>query len=288
VNFYYTLLKESGYPGFLISAYDVFHNENRNAIINDFNNVTDNSNTFTLMDSGNYEAFWHKDKEWSEDKFESILKDIRSDICFSYDVFYKKESIKEYSRKTALLTLKAASMQAFGTTVPIIHGTKENIPEIVKGVTDEIFPEIIGFAEKDLGSSLLERAHTIKTIRDVIDRKTDDVPIHILGTGNPTSLMLYSLCGADLFDGLEWCKNAISSSNAHVYHFVQRELFECDCEACAAEKNVYARAAMLHNLIFYDNFLSEIRAALAEGDINELVSKYLPKHIQAKIIEMVG
>ena len=288
INEYFNTLITSSYPGFLISAYDIYHNEDRKSLIKDVSSITE-SEVFTLLDSGNYEAFWNKDKEWDLKKFESVLNPITVDMSFSFDVYGEDgKDIDTHVKETVENSLITTSMMSYGTTVPIIHSDPKDFSETVRKVVESLYPEIIGITERDLGSSLLERAKTLKTIRDELSKVNVELPIHLLGTGNPVSLVVYSLCGADLFDGLEWCKCAANPDTGHLNHFIQKELVYCNCDACNSQDVSYEFQTMFHNLIFYKNLMNEIGGALKDGRESEILSKYLPKNVVPNVMKIAG
>ena len=282
VDEYLKLLMKIDYPGFLISAYDIDEYEDSDNLIKELNEISEKS-TFVLMDSGHYESFWNKDDEWTFKKFEQILKKAQVDLCFSYDIFWNDKKVSEHIKDTIKYTAMTGGIQSSGITIPIIHGIPKNFPLIVKGVVEGINPEIIGITERELGFSLIERAETLFNIRKELAKINRDIPIHLLGAGNPISILVYSLCGADFFDALEWCKNVVDPKTAHLYHFAQMDLIECDCKACKLEKLSYPVKVITHNLIFYEKFLETIRDSIQKGKSEHLLNKYLPKHIISKI-----
>lgn len=285
---YFNLLKKVSYPGFLISSYDIYKDEKKELLIKEISEISEMS-IFTLMDSGNYESYWNNDAEWTIKQFESILKEITVDLCLSFDVFWEDgKNIQEHIKETIKYTAITASMQKLGTTIPIIHSDPENFPQIVNGVVEGISPQIIGITERELGASLIERGMNLKKIRDELDKIRTEVPIHLLGTGNPISLLVYTLCGGDLFDALEWCKNVVNPENGHLYHFAQKDLIKCNCKACRLDNIPYHLQTMSHNLIFYETFTEEIRQAIKKDEILGLLNKYLPKHIIPKVMEISG
>jgi len=129
---YVDLLKKVRYPGYLVSAYDIFYTKEKEKkdLINKVSESTEQG-IFTFLDSGNYESFWHNDSKWSMKNLESILSKITVDLCFSYDLFWNNKE-KEYIRETITLIAKTAALQKSGTTVPIIHSTPDLIPKIIK------------------------------------------------------------------------------------------------------------------------------------------------------------
>lgn len=280
---YFKLIQKTSYPAFLISAYDLYNSKEKANFIKDISAASQNG-FLVLMDSGHYEAYWHNDGNWTFDKFQGVLKNVEIDLCFSFDVFYdEKKKLKEHIKETIKYVAMTGGAQKSGITIPIIHSTPKDLPEVIKKVVEGINPEMIGITERELGDSLLERAKNLRFIRNELNKTRKDIPIHLLGTGNPTSLLIYFLCGADFFDALEWCKNVANPSNGHLYHFVQLDLIDCDCEICKIKNLSYPVRVTSHNLLFYKNFTDEIREAVISKNINKLLSKYLPNHIIPEI-----
>lgn len=65
---------------------------------------------------------------------------------------------------------------------------------------------IIGVTEKELGNSILERMQRIHKIRISLDLCKNKAPIHVFGSLDPITTILYFLAGAEIFDGLTWLK----------------------------------------------------------------------------------
>jgi hypothetical protein len=65
---------------------------------------------------------------------------------------------------------------------------------------------VVGATEIELGGSLLERCRSLVAIRDLLGATGSLTPIHVFGTITPGSLLAYFLCGADVFDGLNWLR----------------------------------------------------------------------------------
>jgi hypothetical protein len=60
-------------------------------------------------------------------------------------------------------------------------------------------PIFVAVPKRELGDGLLERARNVVRIRRRLDRLGYHCGLHLLGTGNPISILEYSLCGADTF-----------------------------------------------------------------------------------------
>ena len=76
----------------------------------------------------------------------------------------------------------------------------------IERVAKELDCNVIAVPERELGDGILERSKSVRRIRRVLDNTGRYRLIHILGTGNPYSILLLAAAGADLFDGLEWCR----------------------------------------------------------------------------------
>lgn len=69
---------------------------------------------------------------------------------------------------------------------------------------------IIGVTEKELGSSPRERCTNLIRLRLALRATGRDLPIHVFGSITPRAVLAYFLCGADIFDGLNWLRYEFS------------------------------------------------------------------------------
>ncbi|WP_160725010.1 hypothetical protein [Bacillus sp. USDA818B3_A] len=81
-----------------------------------------------------------------------------------------------------------------------------NVDNLILNINLLSYFDVIGFTEKELGNSIYERASSIYRIRKALTEAGLDTPIHIFGCIDPLSIVLYFLCGADIFDGLSWLR----------------------------------------------------------------------------------
>ncbi|MDX6559952.1 MAG: hypothetical protein QOF72_3001 [Blastocatellia bacterium] len=81
---------------------------------------------------------------------------------------------------------------------------------ILKHVTELRPFGILGFTEKELGDSILDRMETIARIRLGLDKELGSQAclIHIFGSLDPLTSCLYFASGAEIFDGLTWLRYA--------------------------------------------------------------------------------
>lgn len=285
VETYLDIILKLGYPGFLISSYDIAKlDTNQQEAITKRTAVIEKKGILGLLDSGHYEAFWYKDTKWSFGIFGNILSRFPTDLCFSYDVYCDgKTSLDTHLKETVASVYRTASIQSGTTTIPLLHCTESSYPTFARKIVEGLNPEIIGIPERELGQTIIERCENLKRIRDEVDKTGLDVPIHLLGTGNPVSILAYTVCGADLYDGLEWCKTVVDPQTAKLYHFIQKPLFECNCNACILKDVPYYLQTLAHNLIFYKEFTKEIRSAIEANDVDGILEKYFESSVAKKI-----
>lgn len=69
--------------------------------------------------------------------------------------------------------------------------------------------DIIGVTEKELGSSLVQRCRNLARLRQCLGSISSDIPIHVFGCFEPATVVLMSICGGDIFDGLTWARYAL-------------------------------------------------------------------------------
>lgn len=283
---YLRLIKSVNHPLFLISAYDVYHctksdsKKIRNILKELFKN-----RVAILLDSGHYEKYWKEKKhlgitnKWTSSKFQSILSSSYYHLAFCFDI--KPNKLVELivnDIENRVLTNQDESSK--GTIVPIIHVRKDQLyklPEVAYGVAERLKPVMIAVPERELGEGLLARAETILKIRKALNKTGQYYPLHLLGTGNPLSILIFALCGADSFDGLEWCQTTVNHETSILYHFQQRELFGNQSIFCTMNDLPYNQATLAHNLIFFVGWMDKIQKSIASGTLKQDIENYFPK-----------
>jgi queuine/archaeosine tRNA-ribosyltransferase len=273
---YLDIIQKIGYSAFLISSYDIDRYDINSALLKNVSSATHNG-TISLLDSGHYEAYWYQDTEWSIEKYGIILKKINVDFCFSYDVFWENgKTIKKHLDDTITSIAISAGMLKSGETIPLLHLPTPKLLDTIPKIVQTVNPKIIGIPERELGANLFERASNVKKIRELLDSTDQTVLLHLLGTGNPISILIYSMCGADMFDGLEWCQTVVNPKTGHLFHFVQKELLDCNCDYCESDLS-YPLQTLGHNLRFMRYFMDSIQQSMKEKNTQKLIEKYLEK-----------
>lgn len=113
---------------------------------------------------------------------------------------------------------------------------------------------IIGITEKELGNSLLERMQRIYKIRNELDKNHIEAPLHIFGSLDPITVILYYLVGAEIFDGLTWLKYSFYNGVAMYTN-----------NLCALDNNIQitvtdsqVKAKSIANNIYYLDILKNV------------------------------
>lgn len=270
---YLKVLAATKYPQLLVSAYDLHSSGDRKQMEVLLRRATE-AGAVVLMDSGNYESYWRKDARWTFKDYVGKLNDTRHHVAFSFDNQSPPKSIKrniDDIEKTIVKTLKLAPRTSI---VPILHGNPSQLPAIAKEIVRRLQPLMIAVPERALGEGMIARVRTLLCVRHALNSSGTYTPIHLLGTGNPLSLLLFSAYGADSFDGLDWCQTTVDHSTGLLYHFQQRELLGNQSPFCEAKELPYAQATLAHNLIFYNDWMKSIRHHIQTGRIDNILTRH--------------
>jgi len=288
------LLHFHKYPRLLLSAYDLYNSESREkkkliSMIKDYR-----QKGFLFIDSGLYESSWMKDAEWNINCYKNLMAQFQFDIYTSFDVLpgiKKGETAKDFRRKTFENVLESSVFQNNNLFIAILHGPS---PEELVSIVEEFskkHPSLccaIAVAERDCGHSILERASTISEIRRTLNKKNKESLLHLLGCGNPLSMLLFSYCGVDTFDSLDWLKHVINPdpNSLLMNDFSHLALLNCKCRVCNSPEHKdadYLEKVLLHNLLFYQNFVVQIQSIIQHDNIEA----YLRVHFGDNIIDQV-
>jgi len=265
---------------FLVSAFDIHHmggaaqDEALAALHN-----SRGGGAATLLDSGNYERYWHRNSTWRPRQFCSILARAATPLAFCYD---NQEPAGDIDQDTEDIIGRVTSAQAVTndtTVIAIVHGNRNVLPTLCLSVAKRLAPILVAVPERELGGGIIERIETVRAIRTSLDTTGAYVPLHLLGTGNPWSLALYTMAGADTFDGLEWCQTSVDANTGQLHHFSQADLFMDGASSAEA----FAERTLLHNLAFYGDWMAQLQNAVSENRVQEFVTSRLPSQVVATL-----
>lgn len=271
---YVELLVWARYPLFLVSAYDIAHcTEDQRLRLDTALTKGEERDTVILMDSGNYESFWKADKDWQLERFHEIAGSNHHHLCFCYDN-QQPPGTSESIAEDVVTGVIRDQKHAFGTVAPIIHGDTALLPDAARRTAEQLYPLLLAVPERELGDGIIERTRMVRRIRDALNALDVYCPLHLLGTGNPLSIIAYSLAGADSFDGLEWCQTVVDHETGRLLHSQQWDLIRYQTEWGQCSGLPYIYSALMHNLSFYREFMVSLYEAIHFGDVESFIQKY--------------
>lgn len=179
----------------------------------------------SFLDSGGYEASKdHElsdvgDKEYAPKKWERSFHEAvvqawpalpySPTVIISYDHPRERFSIADQIARARSAADQRADLLH---EILLKPETKDQsfiqMSSVLAAVNDLRRFDVIGVTEKEIGSSTLERMVNIAKLRRALHDVGMSTPIHIFGSLDTISSLLYFTSGADIFDGLTWLRYA--------------------------------------------------------------------------------
>jgi queuine/archaeosine tRNA-ribosyltransferase len=294
-------------PSCLISAYDAYNWRQKANYLDSVEKLR-RSNSVLFLDSGNYEA-WRKNDiyesgstkksgnpkmGWRREYLIDIVQKLSPDVLFAFDHPEPKGSAANIIDDIISNTnADQKDLNNYDIPVcPIVHiPPKSSIPigelapEMVSKVALGLDPILIAIPERELGDGIIERAKTVRQIRNSLDSLGKYYPLHILGTGNPISMLILSAVGADSFDGLEWCRTVADWDTWRLFHFQHFDFFSGDklgrlrpqARSIVENKNApFAFKVACYNLEVFLDWTKEIQNSLGKPEMKDLMTLLIP------------
>lgn len=246
-------------PAFLLSAYDFARAAavDRHSIEEAVENAR-RDGAVILLDSGRYEAHWLRDGAWGHEEYSSALRALPVQLAFVLDDPIEAGLPVDLARRVQERVLRDQAIREDTLVLPIVHGSPEVLPETVALVGEHLSPPVIAVPERELGFGIVDRVATVAHIRAALDRSCPGCALHLLGTGNPISILIYAIAGADSFDGLEWCETVVDPQSARLHHLQHFDFFGRAGEFSDA-KGPYRARAYAHNLAFMWDWMRRVQ-----------------------------
>lgn len=251
---------------FLVSAFDLSRSGDGDGLAKWLIAAQEAGST-VLMDSGNYESYWKDEQaDWCQPDFHNVLQRFSCTFAFGFD---EQNPPMDADAHVKLVVDRWRQDQAAAgdrVIVPIVHETAENLPNLCARIAQETQVPMIAVAERRLGDGVFQRTQSVAILREVLDGTGRYVGLHLLGTGNPISIALYSWAGADSFDGLEWCQTVVDHDTGLLFHLSQSDFFRQQTTWGEGDISFQART-LAHNLTFYVDWMQRLRQAVHDGDV---------------------
>lgn len=202
----------------LISAYDYYYQRELSISFPEL----------IFLDSGGYECNKDQDVsdiglykpdnfEWNKDLHSRIISEWSNEkptVLISYDHPSMREPIaKQIEKANGLFQGKNEFLKEILIKPETKTSTKIRPEKFIENLDSFTSFDIVGFTEKELGYSVLERMIFIAKIRMAMNQKSIEIPIHIFGSLDTVTTPLYYLSGADIFDGLSWLRFLFNDGN---------------------------------------------------------------------------
>lgn len=272
-----SMLRMFKVPAILVSAYDLIDKREPKKLIRELKRYKKEGG-FVLIDSGNYEKARLEDNSWKISDYKKALSRIPHDWVFCYD---NMDPSKGKNKSIREIIESVNRDQAFTAShvLPVVHAPKlkkggyklDDIPEIIRSVSEKLGPPMIAIPERELGAGLISRAKMIKKIREELNKLPYYQPLHILGTGNPWAIAVFAAAGADTFDGLEWCRYVIDKEKEVINHFHLMDLYETFDDS----KVGYTGQVVLNNIEYFSDFRKVMSEYYALNDVKSHVQGVL-------------
>lgn len=267
------LLVSFNHPQFLVSALDIYKHQNNKQLISALKRA-DRQNQVVLYDSGIYEVVWGKNRKWCRKRYVKTLKRNKFSHAFDFDLYCteQKKNISDHITKSVRSTVGQLKRHAIS---PILHGS--SVEEFVDSgirVSNSLAPKVIAIPERELGKGILEITANIKSIRNAFNALGVYQTIHILGTGNPLSMLAYYFAGADSFDGLDWCQTVVDFETGTLHHPLHLDLYKHQSEYGAEESLSFHTRCYLHNLEFYSTWTDKLQSIQTPEAMDDLLQQY--------------
>lgn len=266
------------HPAFLVSAYDIVsaRTAKRTAILRLLRRGAARGQVI-LLDSGLYERKWLHAERWSKKSFHKGVTLTPCHFAFCYDDPTLVGSVSQVASAIAKAAVRDQKAGGIRSVVPIVHAKDpKRFPSLCVEVARRIDARMLAVPERELGAGIVEAAKTVTRIRSALNDTGQYYPIHILGAGNPLSILVYSACGADSFDGLDWCQTVVDHATGRLYHTMQLDFFANQTPFGATSGMSYFSRAFAHNLFFYKTWMSQIQKRIADESLGELLRDSLP------------
>ena len=267
------MLVSVNHPQFLVSCFDAYKLNNSKRFIQAMKQAKEQYQTI-LWDSGIYEVVWSRSKRWCKKRYLKTLRRNSVSYAFSYDEYCL--SRPNLSASELVNSVNKSSAQVESNISPIVHCPDiAKYPEFCHEVSAACNPKLIAIPERELGRGVIEIAKNIRAVRDALNSQEERQNLHILGTGNPISMLLYAFSGADSFDGIDWCQTVVDYETGTLHHPLQLDLYKYQSPWGADESLTFFARCYMHNLAFYEKWMRELQEAIIANKELDMMHQYL-------------
>lgn len=282
----YRELRNDLYGVSLVSAFDM----STQRIDNDLADIAD----LILLDSGVYETKpfavaadgYHPEPAhgtWDRDAYRDYLRAVQPTatvLAVSFDHYGPIERQIELAVEDFAQAPSAASDFL---VKPISNELLLESREIAAHAGALARFGVLGFTERELGNSLLDRCRALIALRTALNEAGTDTPIHVFGTITPGAVLSYFFCGADIFDGLNWLRFVYDGA-------ALRPISEAalDDDQWEQPDGLLFLRQSRRNLRFLRKLQDAMRSYCASGDLGALIDAFPVAEAAARVAAAAG
>ena len=239
------------------------------------------------------------------EKSMEVQRALGSDIVMIFDDCTPYPATKKQAMESMHLSLRWAERSKVahaGNPSALFGIVQGGMHEDLRGESLEELTAI-GFDGYAIGGlSVGEPKKDMQRILNAIGPKMpENKPRYLMGVGKPEDIIRAVQRGVDMFDCVMPTRNA---RNGHLFTSegiirIRNSAYkddlnpldpECDCYTCSNFSRSYLhhlekckemlgpQLNTIHNLRFYQNLMSQIRGAIAEGNLDSFANNYFEKH----------
>jgi queuine/archaeosine tRNA-ribosyltransferase len=277
------LLIDSGYPRALVSAYDC-----KRRIVGGLAGAVGlltalrKAGCTLILDSGLFECQVLGITDWTFEDYVETSTAVPHDILLSFDAPASSRPRAE-SRPRAHPEVAGKSPEG---AITIIHGRDR------AAIVDEARRAMVGspksglaIPDRECGADLLERVRTVSAVRRAMNATDEQCILHILGCGSPVVMAVYTLAGADTFDSLDWTQGALDIRSLGLTDPLLLRFTGCRCKVCSELPGSDIHRALLHNLLFYQDFSAQLREMVRNRTTVDFLSAFVGTDQTVKMVE---
>lgn len=225
-----SVVPESELPPILLSAYDL----KRRLAVGSGSNQSEkwaalsaelNQGFRWQLDSGVYEKDCFGDSTWGPSEFVPVFQALNPTWVVGFDLRPDSQSIADFEKALRIASDGVKHDLSDSVITLLVHfheqaglwekNTEDSEPariEALLGTLITILRElddrvnVLGVVENELGPGIRSRLRSLARLYGAFDRASIEMPIHVFGASDPQALALYSLAGANIFDGVNWSR----------------------------------------------------------------------------------
>lgn len=252
----------------LVSAYDIFYG---NISVPDWPPLI-------FLDSGGYEAskdadlsdlgeHEHKLATWSLEAYNKVIGGWQScvpTVVISYDHPDERLPMKDQITRAKNANLQGPRVLRGLLLKPETADQRYlHIDSVIAHIHAFAGFDVIGFTEKEIGNSILDRMKNIAKVRRELDCAGLELPIQIFGSLDTITTPLYFVAGADIFDGLTWLRFGFKDG-----HTLYRQNYGILALSIDTKWHLIDARCWSSNCYYLKDLQLEMRRFLKDGDFS--------------------